>query len=96
MSLSAPPPGDAGASLSMCHPCIPGLEPQAREEGGSQLLVSSPAVSMMDAVSAFKTRKERKVFVVFRKTYRERGKQMFQTGDLRRSLRNESWYAKAH
>lgn len=38
----------------------------------SQLLVSSPAVSMMDAVSACKTRKERKVFVVFGKTYRER------------------------
>lgn len=28
---------------------------------------------MMDAVSAFKAGKERKVFVVFGKTYRERG-----------------------
>lgn len=34
-------------------------------------MVSSPAVSMMDAVSAFKTGKERMVFVVFGKTYRE-------------------------
>lgn len=34
-------------------------------------MVSSPAVSVMDAVSASKTRKERKIFVVFGKTYRE-------------------------